>query len=94
MIDPRTLVPLDLETIVASVQKTGRLITVEEAPHAGGWGGEVASRVTDQAIWYLEGPVIRVTMEAAIIPFSQPLEDFVIPNKDKVIAAVRRILEV
>lgn len=93
VIDPRTLVPLDLETIVTSVKKTGRLITVEEAPHAGGWGSEVASRVTDEAIWYLEGPVIRVTMGAGMIPFSQPLEDYVIPNKDRVIAAVRRILE-
>jgi pyruvate dehydrogenase E1 component beta subunit len=94
VIDPRTLVPLDLDTIVGSVKKTGRLITVEEAPHAGGWGAEVATQVTDAAVWYLEGPVIRVTMGAAIIPFSQPLEEYVIPNKERVIAAVRRALEV
>lgn len=94
VIDPRTLVPLDLETIVGSVKKTGRLITVEESPHAGGWGAEVATRVTDEAIWYLEGPVIRVTLGGAIIPFSQPLEEHVIPNKERVIAAVRRILDV
>ncbi|MBC7811906.1 MAG: alpha-ketoacid dehydrogenase subunit beta [Burkholderiales bacterium] len=93
VIDPRTLVPLDLDTIINSVKKTGRLVTVEEALHAGGWGSEVATQVTDQAIWYLEGPVVRVTMGASIIPFSQPLEDYLIPGKDDVIAAVRRTLE-
>ncbi|MEZ4671717.1 MAG: transketolase C-terminal domain-containing protein [Anaerolineae bacterium] len=94
VIDPRTLVPLDLESIINSVKKTGRLLTVEEAPHAGGWGAEIATRVTDQAIWYLEGPVVRVTLEGAIIPFSGPLEDYVIPNKDRVIAAAKRMLVV
>ncbi|MCA0453662.1 MAG: alpha-ketoacid dehydrogenase subunit beta [Chloroflexi bacterium] len=94
VIDPRTLVPLDLETIIASVQKTGRLMTVEEAPHAGGWGAEVATRVTDQAIWSLESPVVRVTLEGALIPFSAPLEDYVIPNKGRVVAAIHRMLDV
>jgi acetoin:2,6-dichlorophenolindophenol oxidoreductase subunit beta len=93
IIDPRTLVPLDLETIVNSVKKTGRLITVEEAVRAGGWGAEVATQVTDEAIWYLEGPVVRVTMGATIIPFSGPLEAHIIPDKDDVIAAVGRVLE-
>lgn len=93
IIDPRTLVPLDLETIIKSVQKTGRLVTVEEAIRAGGWGSEVATQVTDEAIWYLEGPVVRVTMEAGIIPFAAPLEAQLIPNKDRVVAAVRRVME-
>jgi pyruvate dehydrogenase E1 component beta subunit len=93
VIDPRTLVPLDVDTILSSVKKTGRLITVEEAPHSGGWGAEVATRITDQGIWYLESPVIRVTLEGAIIPFSQPLEEHVLPNKGRVVAAVRRALE-
>jgi acetoin:2,6-dichlorophenolindophenol oxidoreductase subunit beta len=61
--------------------------------HAGGWGAEVATQVTDNAIWYLEGPVIRVTMGASIIPFSQPLEEYVIPDKNRVIEAVRRAME-
>ncbi len=94
VIDPRTLVPLDMETILTSVKKTGRLITVEEAVHAGGWGAEVATQVTDAAIWYLEGPVIRVTLGAAIIPFSAPLEEYVLPSPQKVIDAVRRCLAV
>lgn len=93
VIDPRTLVPLDLETIINSVKKTGRLITVEEALHAGGWGAEVATQVTENAIWYLEGPVIRVTLGASIIPFSGPLEAFLLPDKDDVIKAVHRAME-
>ncbi len=93
VIDPRTLVPLDLDTIINSVKKTGRLITVEEALHAGGWGAEIATKVTDEAIWYLEGPVVRVTMNASIVPFSGPLEEYLIPSKDNVIAAVQRVME-
>ena len=94
VIDPRTLVPLDMETITLSVRKTGRLITVEEAPRAGGWGAEVATRITDEAIWSLEAPVIRVTMGAAMIAFSQPLEEYVTPHKENVIDAVHRVMEV
>ncbi len=94
VIDPRTLVPLDIETITKSVQKTGRLVTVEEAPHAGGWGAEVVTRITDNAIWSLEAPVVRVTLEGALIPFSQPLEDYVIPNKGRVVDAIHRMLDI
>jgi acetoin:2,6-dichlorophenolindophenol oxidoreductase subunit beta len=93
VIDPRTLVPLDLDTIINSVKKTGRLVTVEEAVRAGGWGSEVATQVTDNAIWWLEGPVIRVTMEAGIIPFSAPLEAHLIPNKERVVASILRAME-
>ncbi len=93
VIDPRTLVPLDMDTILASVKKTGRLITVEEAVHAGGWGGEVATQVTDAAIWYLEAPVIRVTMGSSNVPFSQPLEEAVIPDSKRVVEAVHRALK-
>ncbi len=93
LIDPRTLVPLDMDTILTSVKKTGRLIIVEEAVHAGGWGGEIASRVTDEAIWWMEGPVIRVTMGNGIVPFSAPLEEMILPKEADVIAAVRRSLK-
>lgn len=93
IIDPRTLVPLDLETILSSVKKTGRLITVEEAVRATGWGGEIATQVTEHAIWWLESPVVRVTMGASIIPFSGPLEDHLIPTKERVIQAVRQVLQ-
>jgi pyruvate/2-oxoglutarate/acetoin dehydrogenase E1 component len=89
VIDPRTLVPLDVETIITSVKKTNRLITVEEGVRAGGWGAEVASYVIDEAIWYLDAPVRRVTMGEAIIPFSAPLEAHVTPSTERVVAAVR-----
>ena len=93
VIDPRTLVPLDMETIAQSVMKTGRLVTVEESVRAGGWGAEVATRITDELIWSLEGPVVRVTLGQSIIPFSQPLEEHVIPNKARVVAEIRRCLD-
>jgi pyruvate dehydrogenase E1 component beta subunit len=92
VIDPRTLVPLDMATILGSVRKTGHLITVEENVQAGGWGGEVVSQVTDQAIYSLEGPAIRVTLGQGIIPFSQSLEDALMPSKARVVEAVRRAL--
>ena len=93
VIDPRTLVPLDLETIVGSVKKTGRLVTVEEGVYSGGWGAEVVSQVTDAAIWYLESPAIRVTLKSGLVPFSQPLEDYAIPRADDVVAAVTRAMK-
>ena len=93
VIDPRTLVPLDLETILGSVRKTGRLVTVEEGVYTGGWGAEVASRVTEEAIWSLEGPVIRVTLKSGMVPFSGPLEDYAIPRPEDVTSAVKRALK-
>ncbi len=93
VIDPRTLVPLDIETIIESVKKTGRLITVEEAIRAGGWGSEVATQITEHAIWYLEGPVVRVTLGAGIIPFSGVLEAALLPKKEDVIKAVQQVME-
>jgi pyruvate/2-oxoglutarate/acetoin dehydrogenase E1 component len=91
VIDPRTLVPLDSETILQSVRKTNRLITVEEGTHAGGWGGEVVTRVMNEALWYLDAPVIRVTMGETIIPFSFPLEQHITPNEARVIEAVHTV---
>lgn len=93
VIDPRTLVPLDMTTILASIRKTGRLVTVEENVQAGGWGSEIISQVADKALWSLEGPAIRVTLGQGIIPFSQNLEDALMPSKARVIDAVRRTLE-
>lgn len=93
VIDPRTLVPLDMATILESVKKTGRLITVEEAVHAGGWGAEVVTNVTEEAIWYLESPCVRLTLKSGLIPFNGTLEAFVIPDADDVIAAVKRVME-
>lgn len=91
VIDLRTLVPLDLETVLTSLRKTNRLITVEESPLAGGWGGLLTSRILDEAIWYLDAPVVRVTMGESMVPFSPPLEAALIPNEHHIIAAVHRL---
>lgn len=92
VIDPRTLVPLDIEAILRSVEKTNRLITVEEAPRRGGWGAEIVSQIADAGVWSLDAPIRRITMEDAIIPFSQPLEDYATPSAERVISTVRELV--
>ena len=89
VIDPRTLVPLDLEPIVASVERTGRLVVAHEAVARGGFGAEVAARVQEAAFDYLDAPVTRVGAPFAPIPFSAPLEDAYLPGADEIVAAVR-----
>jgi len=93
VIDPRTLVPLDSETIVKSVMKTGRAVIVHEACQRGGIGGELAALIADSpAFDYLDAPIKRVAGENVPIPFSPPLEEYVIPDKDKIIQAVKEVL--
>jgi pyruvate dehydrogenase E1 component beta subunit len=89
VIDPRTLVPLDLATIVASVERTGRLVVAHEAVEQGGFGAELVARVQEAAFDYLDAPVARVGAPFAPIPFSAPLEDAYLPGADEVVAAVR-----
>ncbi|MFQ6075552.1 MAG: pyruvate dehydrogenase complex E1 component subunit beta, partial [Candidatus Bathyarchaeia archaeon] len=76
IIDPRTLRPLDEEAIIDSVKKTGRLVTVHEAPRTGGFAGEVAAVVSERALGYLDAPILRVTALDTPVPFSPTLEDF------------------
>ena len=92
VIDPRTLVPLDLETIVASVRRTNRLVVAHEAVVHGGVGAEIAAQVQHAAFDHLDAPVERVGAPFAPIPFSPPLEDAYLPGRDDVIAAVRTTL--
>jgi acetoin:2,6-dichlorophenolindophenol oxidoreductase subunit beta len=89
VIDPRTLVPLDLATIIASVERTGRLVVAHEAVERGGFGAEVAARVQEAAFDYLDAPIARVGAPFAPIPFSGPLEDAYVPGADAIVAAVR-----
>ncbi|MEM2370527.1 MAG: pyruvate dehydrogenase complex E1 component subunit beta [Candidatus Bathyarchaeia archaeon] len=93
VVDPRTLLPLDEDTILASVKKTGRLIIAHEAPVFGGFGGEVAAIVAEKALGYLDAPIVRVGAPFAPVPFSPPLEQFYMPNKDKIVAATLKIFE-
>ena len=89
VIDPRTLVPLDLETIVASVERTTRLVVAHEAVTHGGAGAEVAALVQDAAFDHLDAPVVRVGAPFAPVPFSAQLEDAYLPGADEIVAAVR-----
>ncbi len=92
VIDPRTLVPLDLATIVRSVERTGRLVVAHEAVGHGGFGAEIAAQVQAAAFDYLDAPVMRVAAPFAPIPFSPPLEDAYLPGADEIVAAVRRLV--
>jgi pyruvate/2-oxoglutarate/acetoin dehydrogenase E1 component len=89
VIDPRTLVPLDLDAIVASVRRTGRLVVVHEAVVRGGVGAEVAAQVQSAAFDYLDAPVVRVGAPFAPVPFSGPLEDAYLADAAAIVAAVK-----
>jgi acetoin:2,6-dichlorophenolindophenol oxidoreductase subunit beta len=89
VIDLRTLAPLDVETLVASVEKTGRMVVVDEAPRIGGPGAEVAAAVQEAAFTYLEAPVTRVGAAQSAVPESPPLFDRILPTTADVIEAVR-----
>jgi pyruvate dehydrogenase E1 component beta subunit len=92
VIDPRTLVPLDLATIVESVRRTGRLVIAHEAVEHGGFGAEIAAQVQAVAFDYLDAPVVRVAAPFAPVPFSPPLEDAYLPGADEIVAAVRGLV--
>ena len=89
VIDPRTLVPLDLDAIVSSVERTNRLVVAHEAVEHGGYGAEIAARVQEAAFDHLDAPVERVGAPFAPVPLSAPLEDAYVPGADEVVAAVR-----
>ena len=92
IIDPRTLVPLDKETIVQSVKKTGRLLIVEEDCKTCGIGAEISAIVAEEAIDYLESPIIRIAEPDTPIPFSPILENYVIPDEEAITKGVEKIL--
>ncbi len=92
VVDPRTLVPLDLETILASVGRTGRLVVVDECHQSCGIGAEISALVAEHAFDALRGPIRRVTTLDVPIPFSRPLEHYVEPTEEKIVAAVRSLV--
>ena len=89
VIDIRTLVPLDTQTILTSVAKTGQLFTVEENPRLCGWGAEVVSIVGEEVFWDLDGPSIRITTPHIPLPSAASLEDLAIPGVDRIYRTVR-----
>ena len=92
VIDPRTIVPLDKDTIFGSLEKTGRLVTVEEGRIRGGLGAEVAALACGEYFHLLKAPVQRVAAPMIPIPGSPVLEDLYLPNMDSVVRAVKEIL--
>jgi pyruvate/2-oxoglutarate/acetoin dehydrogenase E1 component len=88
VVDLRTLRPLDLETILASVRKTSRLAAVEEGPVTGGWAGEVVASVTEEALGYLDD-VWRIATPNTPIPYSPPLEDAFLPGPERIATEIR-----
>ncbi|MFF7790443.1 pyruvate dehydrogenase complex E1 component subunit beta [Streptomyces sp. NPDC007991] len=91
VIDLRCLVPLDAATVLDSLRTTSRLVTVEENPYQGGWGGTVVSIVADEGFGLLDAPVRRVAGECVPLPFADALEEQVIPTADKVVTTVRAL---
>ncbi len=90
VIDPRTLFPLDKETILSSVRKTNRLLITHEAVERCGWGAEIAAIASKEAFDYLDAPIERVAAKETPVPFSPKLENFIIPNKKDVIEGIKR----
>ena len=93
VVDLRCLVPLDTQTILREVAKTGRLVTVEENPRLCGWGAEIASIVAEELFWDLDGPIVRVTTPHIPLAAANNLEDAQLPNAEKIVASVRQLVD-
>jgi pyruvate/2-oxoglutarate/acetoin dehydrogenase E1 component len=91
VVDPRTLVPLDEETIVQSVKKTGKLVTVHEACRRSGYGAEIAATVAEKAFYDLDAPIKRIGAANTPLPFAPKLENFVIPDEQSIVKGVREL---
>lgn len=92
VVDPRTLTPLDRETISNSVKKTGKIVIVSEDCKTAGVSAEIAATIAEKALDYLDAPIKRVTAPDTPIPFSPPLEQFIIPNEQSIIRAVKEVV--
>ncbi|MFC2017181.1 alpha-ketoacid dehydrogenase subunit beta [Chloroflexota bacterium] len=92
IIDPRTLVPLDSSAILGSVKKTGRLVIAHEAWKKGGIGAEISAMVTEEAFGQMKAPIMRVGALDVPIPNSPRLERLVVPSKEKIVTAVRKVI--
>jgi pyruvate dehydrogenase E1 component beta subunit len=93
VVDPRTLQPLDEDTLVASVKKTNRCVVAHEAVVRGGFGAEIASVIQYQAFDWLDAPIERVGSKFTPIPFAPVMENFVVPHVDDVLEAIRRTVQ-
>jgi pyruvate dehydrogenase E1 component beta subunit len=91
VVDIRSLIPLDKEAIFASLAKTNRIVIAHEAIGCTGYGAEIAAVVAEEALDYLDAPIVRVTAPFTHCPFSPPLEQEYVPNEDKIIRAVKSL---
>jgi len=91
IIDPRSLLPFDYETVVESVRKTGKLMIVHEDNYNCGWGAQVASYFAENEIFLLEAPIVRIAAKDTPVPFSPDLENYVIPSKEDIMEAARKL---
>jgi acetoin:2,6-dichlorophenolindophenol oxidoreductase subunit beta len=93
VIDPRTLVPFDYDTIIASVQKTGRLMIVEEDTRRNGWGAEIAAQIAEDAIYYLDAPIKRVATFDIPLPFAPIMEGYAVPSAARIAEEARNLMK-
>ncbi len=91
VIDPRTLVPLDKDTIIQSVAKTSRVVVAYEGHKRAGAGAEIAAMLAEEAVEYLDGPVMRVAAKNVPLPYSPVLENYVLPDTDDIVSAVKSL---
>jgi pyruvate/2-oxoglutarate/acetoin dehydrogenase E1 component len=89
LIDLRSLIPFDIETVMGSIKKTGRLVIVHEAAKIGGFGGEIAAQVSERMIESLKAPIVRVA--GYDTPFPYALENSYLPTTDRVVTAIRKV---
>jgi acetoin:2,6-dichlorophenolindophenol oxidoreductase subunit beta len=88
VVDVRSLVPLDVTTVLGSARKTGRMVTVEESPRLCGWGAELSSIVAEEGFFDLDGPIVRITTPHIPLPATDVLEDLAIPSADVIVERV------
>ncbi|GHU16437.1 TPP-dependent acetoin dehydrogenase complex, E1 protein subunit beta [Spirochaetia bacterium] len=93
IIDPRTLVPFDYDTVIKSIQKTSRLMIVEEDTRRNGWGAEVAAQIAEDAIYYLDAPILRVATFDVPLPFAPVMQNYVVPSSQRIVEEARALMK-
>jgi pyruvate/2-oxoglutarate/acetoin dehydrogenase E1 component len=91
VLDLRTLLPMDDDAIIATVKKTNRVLIVHEDTRTGGVAGEITARINESAFEWLDAPILRVTAADVPLPYSPPLEDYVLPQTSDIVVALRRL---
>jgi 2-oxoisovalerate dehydrogenase E1 component len=92
VIDLRTLIPLDMDTILNSVKKTGKVVIVHEDNLTGGFGGEIAARISSEGFEYLDGPIVRIGAKDSHIPYHPNLENYTLPSVSNITDAINKLL--